>query len=469
LHGRVAGPAGETQLTTPAQAVALLRSRAYLRLLVVAGLLGVPVSAFAWGFLAAASKLQHWLFISLPSELGLGHAPAWWPFPILAVGGLSAAMAIRFLPGTGGHEPADGFKAGGRPFTPGEIPGILLAALATLGFGAVLGPEAPLIALGGALSVWAVSRARAAAQPQAKVMIAAAGSFAAVSALLGSPLASAFLLMEAAGLGGMTLELVLLPGLLAAGLGTLIFVGLGEWSGLGTFSLAITGLPHFGRPNVAELGWSVVIGLAAAALCVATRRGAVLLRNVVRRQPLLLTPAAGLVVAAAAVIFGQATGKDANTVLFSGQNSLSPLIAHAAGYGLGALVLLAVFKTIGYSASLSGFRGGPTFPALFIGAVGGAAMSHLPGLPLVPAVGMGMAAMTAGMLRLPMTAVLITALLVSSDALAVTPLAIVAVIVAYMVVTWLDPLAASSSTPGSAGPGGAAPGERSSDAEPGSG
>jgi H+/Cl- antiporter ClcA len=222
-------------------------------------------------------------------------------------------------------------------------------------------------------------------------------------------------------------------------------VGLGEWSGLGTFSLAITHLPRFARPNIAELGWSLVVGLAAAALCVAIRRGAVLLRTIVRRQPLVLTSAAGLVVALAAVVFGQATGKDANTVLFSGQSSLDPFVAHAAGYGLGALVLLALFKTIGYGVSLSGFRGGPVFPSLFVGAVGGAALAHLPGLALVPAIGMGMAAMLAGMLRLPMTAVLITALLLAPDAPAVTPLAIVAVITAYVTVTWLDPLSASSS------------------------
>jgi hypothetical protein len=47
-------------------------------------------------------------------------------------------------------------------------------------------------------------------------VVAAAGSFAAVSTLLGSPLLGAFLLMEASGLGGAMLELVLVPGLLAA-------------------------------------------------------------------------------------------------------------------------------------------------------------------------------------------------------------------------------------------------------------
>jgi hypothetical protein len=62
--------------------------------------------------------------------------------------GRPGGLADRPLPARrGGHSPADGFKAAGAP-SPVELPGIAIAALATLGLGAVLGPEAPLIALG---------------------------------------------------------------------------------------------------------------------------------------------------------------------------------------------------------------------------------------------------------------------------------------------------------------------------------
>ena len=75
----------------------------------------------------------------------------------------------------------------------------------------MLGPEAPLIAIGGGLGVLAVHLAAKDAPPQAATMMAAAGSFAAVSTLLGSPLVGAFLLMEASGIGGAMLGLVLVP------------------------------------------------------------------------------------------------------------------------------------------------------------------------------------------------------------------------------------------------------------------
>jgi hypothetical protein len=73
--------------------------------------------------------------------------------------------------------------------------------------------------------------------------------------------------------------------------------------------------------------------------------------------------------------------------------------------------------------------------------VGGVALSHLPGLPLVYGVAMGIASMTVVMLRLPLTSVLLATLLLSSDGLAVMPLAIVAVVVAYVLSARLTPSA----------------------------
>jgi H+/Cl- antiporter ClcA len=60
------------------------------------------------------------------------------------------------------------------------------------------------------------------------------------------------------------------------------------------------------------------------------------------------------------------------------------------------------------------------------------ALSHLPGLPLVYGVAMGIGAMTVVMLRLPLTSVLLAVVLLSSDGLQVTPVVIVAVVVAYV-------------------------------------
>jgi H+/Cl- antiporter ClcA len=444
-------------VTTPPDPIALLRSRSYVSLLVLAAIIGVPVSAAAYFFLALVAKLQVWIFTDLPKDVGFHSEPLWWPIPPLVLAGVLVSLTIRYLPGTGGHSPADGLKVGGGPAAPIELPGIVLAAFATLCLGVVLGPEAPLIALGGGLGVLAIRLVKRDAPARTQAVVAAAGSFAAISTLFGSPLLGAFLLMEASGIAGAMLELVLVPGLLAAGVGSLIFLGLDHLTGLGTFSLAIPGLPHVGSPTGAEFLWALAIGLMAALAGSGIRWLGLFLRSHVERRMLLLTPVVGLAVAGLAIAYAAGTGKGSSEVLFSGQSALGPLITHSASYTVGALLLLLVCKGLAYGASLSGFRGGPTFPALFLGAAGGMALSHLPGLPLIYGVAMGIGAMCAVMLRLPMTSVLLATLLLSSDGLQVMPLAIVAVVVAYVASARLAPVPASAPATGAPQPVAATP------------
>jgi H+/Cl- antiporter ClcA len=431
----------------PSDPAAILRSRSYVGLLVLAAILGVPISAAAYGFLALVDKLQSWVFTSLPQALGFDGMPLWWPLPLLTLAGLLVGLTIRSLPGRGGHSPADGFKAGGVA-SPAELPGIALAALATLSLGAVLGPEAPLIALGGGLAAWVVGLGGRPRPPQATAVVGAAGSFAAISTLLGSPLLGAFLLMEASGLGGPSLGVVLVPGLVASGVGSLVFVGLDSWTGLGTFSLALPDLPQVAQPTIAEFAWAVVIGVTAGVVGTAIRRLALALRPHVERRLLLATPLVGLAVGTLAVLYAQASGHGVSDVLFSGQNELGPLVSGSTTYSVGALTLLVAGKGLAYGASLAAFRGGPVFPAMFLGAAGGIALSHLPGLSMVPGIAMGIGAMSVVLLRLPMTSVLLATLLLASDGLAVMPLVIVAVAVAYVASARLSSPSEDAAPPG---------------------
>jgi H+/Cl- antiporter ClcA len=417
----------------------MLRSPAYVRLLVVAAILGLPISAAAYGFLALVSYLQQELFTHLPHGLGYSTAPAWWPLPMLVIGGALTALAIKYLPGNGGASPAPGFAVHPPP-TPVQLPGVILAALASLAFGAVIGPEMPLIALGSGLAVLATKAARRRPVPKQGVQVlGAAGSFAALATLLGSPLTGAFLLMEASGLGGATMDLLLLPGLLAAGVGALIFIGLDSLTGLGTFSLAIPHLPAYSRPDVAQFGWAIVIGLAAALLGPVILSLSLWVQRYAAKRVMIVVPLAGVAVAVLTIIYTQTTGKPASDVLFSGQNETGTLVQHAASYSAGALVLLLACKILAYGVSRGSFRGGPIFPALFIGTAGGVLMSHLPGLPLVPAVAMGIGAMTVAVMKLPLTSVVLASLLLLSDVVKVMPLVIVAVVVAYVTIAHIGP------------------------------
>ena len=417
----------------------VIRSPAYLSALVLAAILGIPISAVAYGFLTLVSKIQQYVFTTLPQDALGGPAPAWWPLPWLMLCGLLTGLTIRYLPGNCGHSPAFGFQAGGGAPSGRELVGVFLAALTTLSLGAVLGPEAPLIAIGGGLAALTVHLVRKDAPPMAATIMASAGSFAAVSTLLGSPVLGAFLIMEVAGIGGATLSLVALPGLLASGIGALIFLGLGNLTGLGTFSLSLGTVPPDVDPTVGSLGWAVVMGVVGAGLGWLIRWGGLSLRPLVHLNRVLVTVGLGLLIGLSAMLYQLVTGNSFTQVLFSGQDALPELVSHATEYSVGALIVLVLCKGFAYSLSLSAFRGGPVFPSMFIGAAIGIAASGLPGMALAPAIAMGIGAMCAAMLRLPMTSTLLATLLLGADGISVTPQVVIAVAVAF-VVTFILPV-----------------------------
>jgi H+/Cl- antiporter ClcA len=276
--------------------------------------------------------------------------------------------------------------------------------------------------------------------PQVVVLVAAAGSFAALSFIFTSPLIAAVILIEAIGLGGPRLTLVLLPGLLAAGIGTLISIGMGSWTGLSTsaYALGSLSLPSFARPDIAQFGWTIALALGIAAVTVMIVRGGRLTERLVARRLLLLLPLVGLIVAGLAIAFSQASGKGVDEVLFSGQSALPGLVANAGTWSLSALALLIAFKGLAYALSLGSFRGGPTFPALFLGAAAGIMAGRLPGFSITPAVAVGMGAAFVAVLRLPLSAVVVATLLTSKAGAGAEPLIIVGVVVAYVVTTLLS-------------------------------
>ncbi len=317
------------------QADATIGSKAYVGLLVVVSVIGVLVSLAAWCFLEGVFQLQQELYVHLPHAVGYQNGPpTWWPLPVLAVGSLLVALAITRLPGDGGHIPAMGLSASG-PSGPNVLPGIILAGAATLAFGLVLGPEAPLIAIGGGLAALMISLARRDAPPQVLMLVTAAGSFSALSFIFASPMIAAVLLIEAIGLGGPKLRVVLVPGLIASGIGTLVSLGVGSLSGLSSKDYALGPLPlsPLGHLQPAQFGWTIALALVVAVVASFVQRSGLLTYRVVsRRQLVVLLPAIGLIIGGLAIAFSQITGKSVDEVLFSGQDQLPGLIRQA-GHG----------------------------------------------------------------------------------------------------------------------------------------
>jgi H+/Cl- antiporter ClcA len=429
------------QTRSPADPAAIVRSRPYRALLVLSAVVGLIVSVAAWGFLELLHQIQYGLFTKLPDQLGYDSgAPMWWYVVVLALAGLATAAAIMLLPGPGGHVPALGLKATGTP-APIEVPGVILAALAGVGGGVVLGPEAPLIAMGGGLAVLSMKAVRKDAPDQTLAILAAAGACAALAMIFESPLISAIIMIEAAGLGGAALPLILLPALLAAGIGSLTLIGMGSWTGLSTSNIAISALPlpHVGPPDIADLAWTIPLAIAVSigvlAIFWLARRVVALATS----RPMVVLPVFGILIAGLAIAFHEIADHGVQEVLFSGQDGIGSLVAKPGAWSLSALALLLVFKGLAYSVSLSAFRGGPIFPAMFLGAAAGLMAADLPGMEISGGVAVCMAAALAAGLRLPLAAVLITTVLTMKAGSGVSPLIILAAVVAYLTAQLVAP------------------------------
>jgi H+/Cl- antiporter ClcA len=406
----------------------MLRSPAYRRALVFCALIGIPVSAVAFWFLAALHELERLVWTDWPKDLGWAHPPWWWSFPAFALAGLVVAVVVGRFPGRGGHVPAAGLHSGGATTT--ALPGVIIAALFSLPLGAVLGPEAPLIALGGGLALLFRDLVRAPATPQSTALLGAAGAAAAISAIFGNPLVAAILLMEVAGVGGPQLFAVMLPALLASGIGSVVFSGFGQWTGFPTGSLAV-GLPAPPLLDTGDVVWSLlmgcVIGAAVHTLVVGGRYVAVFVsRRLVPNTMLCALGAAGCI-----ALYAVSTGRSPSEAALSGETTLSQLAKNPHAWSVGALVAVLAFKGAAYTLCLGSLRGGPVFPALFLGGAAGALVAPLPGLGLVPAMAAGMAAAVTSALRLPVSSVVLVVVMLGHSGS--VPVIVLAAVVSFMV------------------------------------
>jgi H+/Cl- antiporter ClcA len=435
------------------------RALAYLRTLVYAALLGIPVAFAAVLFQTAIHDVAHVTWVTIPDELGWSQPAGWYVILVVGLAGLLVAGACR-LPGGGGHSPLQGLSTEG--ISPGDLWSILLAGLASLALGAVLGPEAPLIALGLVLGVVAARLTRM--EGTEGQLLGLAGAFAAIAALIGGPLVAAFLLFEITTAKGtipaQALGRALLPGFVAAGAGALVFTGVQDWPGLHQASLAIPSLPAYETVQIDDLAWSFPLAAVVAIIVVGIRHGAHEVAARSAGRPVAVLVGAGLLIGGLAVTFRAVTDEPVDLVLFSGQQALPDIVVEGSA---GVLAFLVVTKGLAYALSMgAGFRGGPIFPALAIGtATGVLAADILPGLDLTPAVAVGLAAATSAVLRIPFTAVLLASLLVGSSATEVAPIAVLAAATGWVVAVALpnpeDRAAAKEAAKAAAAPEPAAP------------
>jgi H+/Cl- antiporter ClcA len=424
---------GEAPATAAGEPSPQIKGRAYLRLILLGAAIGIPASLLAVGFMAAVHELEELLWHDLPDALDKDSPPWYLILGLPLVGAVIVVLARRSLPGDGGHNPVEGLNASPTPAA--YAPGVALAALGSLPFGAVLGPEAPLIALGSAVGMVVAPWANLGEKE--KAVLGTAGSFAAIAALFGGPIPAGVLLIEAGVALGAAVVPLLLPGLVAAALGYLIFTGLGDWGGVEETTLAVPNLPAYDGTNIPDLLVGVAVGVLAAILIGAIHR---LAREVDglegRRLGLASLLLAGAGAVGALALLADGLGANPEDVLFSGQQSLPDLLAEGSA---GIVVVLLAAKGLAYAISLgAGFRGGPVFPAIFIGVALATLAVIAFDVSTTLAVAVGTAAGMAAATKLVFSSLVIAALLVGSAGVDAVPAAVLAAVAAWITVNALE-------------------------------
>lgn len=352
-------------------------------------LLGLVALAFA----AAGDKVQHLIF-------AVSDQNRWLPLIITpAVFALVVWTTGRFFPESRGSGIPQIIAAGRNPESSAKGPLVslrtafakLALTLATLSVGGSVGREGPTVQVSAAIMI--------AAHRLLKVRITAgvyiAGGAAGVAAAFNTPLAGiAFAIEELAAAYEQRVAVMMMGAVMISGLVSLAVAGDYVYFGVMRDTLPISDVLMIAP--IAGIGGGIAGGLFARIILAASDKTANWARRVAKR-PVLFAGACGLVVAAVGVITHGATwgtGYDVTKFLVEGNQ--------------GKLWFFPAKLAAALASTLSGAPGGIFAPSLSVGAGFGNLLTPVfPDSPAGAVVMMGMVAYFVGVVRAPLTAVII--------------------------------------------------------------
>ena len=377
----------------------------------------LPVTIVAGGLCGLAAVAFHiccgWLYALFinPATAAPGHSWIWWTILTPALGGLIAGLGLYYwVPAAAGSgipqvKVAYTRRFGAISFK--ETFGKFVLCTFQLGTGASLGVEGPTVQICSGVSSFLARAARL--SPKNCKRMTSVGMAAGIAAAFNAPIAAVtFTLEELIG----SLDQTMLTGVIvAAALAAVV-----ENKVLG--NNPIFHVPHhYELSNTSSLVWYALLGLLAALVSVAFTDSLLWLRAWFKRWesvPRWVHPALG----------GLATGGFAvvaigffhlNGIAGDPYKTLTMALVGAPGLTVGAMAALCLLKLAATVTSYSsGGSGGIFAPALFMGGMLGGAVGYLDVTVFhhsADAIGafavVGMGAVFAGVVRAPMTSILI--------------------------------------------------------------
>jgi H+/Cl- antiporter ClcA len=188
------------------------------------------------------------------------------------------------------------------------------------------------------------------------------------------------------------------------------------------------GLAPYGQLHLIDATLAIPVAIVVSVVAMATRLGGERFALLAARTRLGGLIGAGVIIALCAVAVRAITGGRLDLVLFSGQSAMAEYLTVGT---VGAAMVILVGKFLAYAVSLGGgFRGGPIFPAVSLGALmSTTATLIVPGASTAALAATGVSAAIAASMRMPFTALLIGVVLTNAAGGATTILAILETIV----------------------------------------
>ncbi len=391
---------GEFILTRFLDSITVIRSSQTVLLVILAILVGLGSGIGVWLF-----KLTYNLLFSFLYHTGIGWlAPLgrWAIILIPCLGGLFVGIFNRLflrtekIHGTAAVMQSVALSGGRLPYK--EAPVKAASSALSLGVGASVGPEDPCVQIGANIASMLGQILR---QTDDRIRtLVAAGAGSGIAAAFNAPIAGVFFALEIVlgEISGNALWLILVSAVVSS-----------------VFTQAVSGtapafqVPAYEFHSVWELPLYLVLGLIAGPVSAMYANLLYKMQDVYAawRIPDWLKPAsAGLLLGAAALYVPQILGTSYGS---------TEEILNKSDFALGFLVILAVAKLVFTPVSIGGgFKGGVFAPSLFTGAalggaVGSGAAMLFPSLGIDPRAFalVGMAAVLAGAVRAPLTAVIL--------------------------------------------------------------
>jgi H+/Cl- antiporter ClcA len=333
------------------------------------------------------------------------------------------------LPGETGPGPLSGFHFD-LPLV--IVPSVLAAALGTLIFGMVLGPEAPLIVLGSALGAILARNA----DPQTRKAMMLLGGVAAIGAVFGNPFVTAFMVLEFAAIG-MVPAMLITPVLVALASSYVVQIGIWGLPGFGVHSLSVPDLPSYTNIAFGDLLTALVVSVLAGSVAILARKSGLAFERYAKKRVTRALFIGAIVTAGVVAIAMTIFDVSPELILFSGSAGMSELIKQTS---VVSIVVILVGKAIAYAMALGGgFRGGPIFPATFLGvAIAVLTVAIIPGDSVSAIAAAAIAASAAAMIKLPATSALLGMVLIVGAGPAIAPFAILGAVIGFGIRTFVD-------------------------------